>query len=167
MDDLATMTTRQEESTKKQSGNAPQDMSRTSCPRRHVDGRPGFRKRREPSPRAPRIAEVEDALPPAELPPEAPKPDASESAIKQFILDNSVCFYHARGRLCPSIFTQGCRPYSHAQQPVLWGAYARIQQKSSSAQTQHDVRALEEEVLIIAMEPVSYTHLTLPTTSRV
>ena len=27
--------------------------------------RPGFRKRREPFPRAPRIAEVEDALPPA------------------------------------------------------------------------------------------------------
>ena len=91
-------------------------------------------------------------MPKAELPPEAPKPDTSKSANKQFILDNSVCFYHARGQQCPSMVTQGCCPYSHAQQPVPWGAYARIQQKSPSVQTQHDVMALEEEVLTIAIE---------------
>ena len=101
----------------------------------------------------------------AELPPEAPKPDASESAIKQFILDNSVCFYHARGQQCPSMATQGCCPYSHEQQPVTWGAYARIQQKSSSAQTQHDVMALEEEVLTIAIEQLQHSKSALDNTS--
>ena len=83
------------------------------------------------------------ATPKAELSPEAPKPDISRSAIKQFILDNSVCFYHARGQQCPSMVTQGCCPYSHAQQTVPWGAYARIQQKSSSVQTQHDIMAFQ------------------------
>ena len=34
-------------------------------------------------------------MPKAEIPPEASKPDASESSIKQFILDNSIWFYHA------------------------------------------------------------------------
>ena len=42
-----------------------------------------------------------------------------------------------------SMVTQGCCPYSHAQQPVPWGAYARIQQKSSSVQTQHDIMAFK------------------------
>ena len=97
------------------------------------------------------------AMPKAELPPEAPRPDASESAIKQFIIDNSVCFYHARGQRCPSMVDQGCCPYSHAQQPVPWGAYARIQQKPSLAQTQHDVMALEEEVLTIAIEQLQHS----------
>ena len=82
-------------------------------------------------------------MPKAELPPEAPKPDTSKSDIKQFILDNSVCFYHARDQQCPCMVAQGCCPYSNAQQPVPWGAYARIQQKSSSAQTQHDVMPFE------------------------
>ena len=129
MDGLAAMTTRQEESTKKRSGNASQDISRTSRPRRHMGD----------SPHAPRLSKTpgtfspgappsrgrgrdstgrEKAMPKAELPPETPKPDASESAIKQFILDNSACFYHARGQQCPSMATQGCCPYSHAQQPV-------------------------------------------------
>jgi len=46
-----------------------------------------------------RLAEVKDArlTPKAELPPDASKPDAAESAIKQFILDNGARFYHARG----------------------------------------------------------------------
>ena len=95
-------------------------------------------------------------MPKAELPPEAPKPDASEPAIKHFILDNSDCFYHAWGQQCPSMATQGCCPYSHAQQPVPWGAYARVQRKSSSAQTQHDVMALEEEVLTIVIEQLQH-----------
>ena len=103
-------------------------------------------------------------MPKAELPPEAPKPDASESAIKHFILNNSVYFYHARDQQCPSMVTQGCCPYSHAQQPVPWGEYARIQQKSSSAQTQQDVRALEEEVLTIAIEQL-HTALQIPSAS--
>ena len=97
----------------------------------------------------------EKAMPKAELPPEAPKPDASESAIKQFSLDNSVCFFHARGQHCPSMVTLGCCRYSHAQQPVPWGAYARVQRKSS-ARTKHDVMALEEEVLIIAIEQLQH-----------
>ena len=92
------------------------------------------------------------AMPKAELPPEAPRPDASGSAIKQFIIDNSVCFYHARGQRCPSMVDQGCCPHSHAQQPVPWGTYARLQQKPSSTLTQHDGRTLEEEVLTIATE---------------
>ena len=93
-------------------------------------------------------------MPKAEIPPEAPKPDASESATKQFILDNSICFYHGRG---PSMVSQECCLYSHAQQPAPWGAYARIQQKSSSAQTQHDVMVLEEEVLTIAIEQLQHS----------
>ena len=40
MVDLAAMTTRQEESTKKRKGNTLQDTSRKSCPRRHMDDRP-------------------------------------------------------------------------------------------------------------------------------
>lgn len=36
-------------------------------------------------------------MPTAELPPEAPKPDASQADIKKFIFDNNVCFFHARG----------------------------------------------------------------------
>ena len=170
------MTTRQEESTKKRSGNASQDTSRTSCPRRHIDDRPHApRLSKTPgtfSPGAPpsggrgRASTVrKKATPKAELPPEAPKPDTSKSAIKQFILDNSVCFYHARGQQCPSMVTQGCCPYSHAQQPVPWGAYARIQQKSSSAQTQHDVMALEEEVLTIAIEQLQHAKSALDDTS--
>ena len=103
-------------------------------------------------------------MPKAELPPEAPKPDASESAIKQFILDNSVCFYHTRGQQCPSMVDQGCCLYSHAQQPVPWGAYARVQRKSSSAQTKHDVMALEEEVLTIAIEQLQHSKSALDDT---
>ena len=99
----------------------------------------------------------EKAMPKAELPPEAPKPDASESAIKQFILDNRVCFYHARGQLCPTMGAQGYCPYSHAQLPVPWGAYARVQRGSSSAQTQHDVMALDEEGLTIAIEQLQHS----------
>ena len=107
----------------------------------------------------------EKAMTKAELPPEAPKPDNSKSAIKQFILDNIVCFYQTRGQQCPSMATQGCYPYSQAQQPVPWGAYARIQRKSSSAQTQHDVRALEEEVLTIAIEQLQHSKSALDDTS--
>ena len=103
-------------------------------------------------------------MPEAELPPEAPKPDASESAIKQFILDNSVCFYHARGQRCPSMGAQGYCPYSHEQQPVPWGAYARVQRKSSSAQTKHDVIAIEEEVLTIAIEQLQHSKSALDDT---
>ena len=55
--------------------------------------------------------------------------------------------------------TQGCCPYSHAQQPVPWGAYARIQQK-------HDFRALEEEVLTIAIEQLPHSKSALDDTSR-
>ena len=46
-----------------------------------------------------------------------------------------------------------------------WEAYARIQQKSSSAQTQHDVMALEEEVLTIAIEHVQHSKSALDDTS--
>ena len=106
----------------------------------------------------------EKAMPKAELPPEAPKPDASESSIKQFILDNSVCFYHARGQQCPSMVAQGYCPYSHAQQPVPWGAYARVQWRSSSDQTKHDVIALQEEVLTIAIEQLQYSKSALDDT---
>ena len=94
-DNLAPMTTRQEESTKKRSGNASQDSqdtSRTSRPRRHIDDRPHApRLSKTPgtfSPGAPpsggrgrASTGREKALPKAELPPEAPKPDASESAV--------------------------------------------------------------------------------------
>ena len=92
-------------------------------------------------------------MPKVELSPEAPKPDAPESTIKQFILDNSVCFYHARGQRCPTKGAQGYCPYSHAQQPVPWGAYARVQRRSSSGQTQHDVMALEEDDAPTTDEP--------------
>ena len=56
-------------------------------------------------------------------------------------------------------------PYSHAPQPVPWGAYARILQKSASAQTQHDVMALEEEVLTIAVEQLQHSKSALDDTS--
>ena len=95
-------------------------------------------------------------MPKVELPPEAPKPYASESAIKQFILNNSVCFYHARGQRCPTMGAQGYCPYSHARQPVPWGAYARAQRGSPSGQRQHDVMALEEEELTIAIEQLQH-----------
>ena len=59
---------------------------------------------------------------------------------------------------------QGCCPYSYAQQPVPWGAYARVQRKSSSAQTKHDVMALEEEVLTIAIEQLQHSKSALDDT---
>ena len=48
---------------------------------------------------------------------------------------------------CPRVL-----PLLKRTQPVPWGAYARVQRRSFSAQTQHDVMALEEEVLTIAIE---------------
>ena len=105
-----------------------------------------------------------EATPKAELPPEAPKPDTSKSAIKQFILDNSICFYHVRGQQCPSMGAQGYCSYSHARQPVPWGAYARVQRGSSSGQTQHDVMAPEEELLTIAIEQLQHAKSALDDT---
>ena len=61
-------------------------------------------------------------------------------------------------------YPRGC-PYSHAHQPVPWEVYARIQQKSSSAQTQHDVMAFEEEVLTIAIEQLQHSKSALDDTS--
>ena len=87
-----------------------------------------------------------------------------ESAIKQFILDNSVCFYHARGQRCPTMGAQEYCPYSHARQPVPWGAYARVQRGSSSGQTQHGVMAPEEEVLTIAIEQLQHAKSALDDT---
>ena len=164
MESLEATTTRQEDSTNKRSGNAYQDTSRTSCPRRHMDDRPHsprpsktpgtFSLGAPPSGSRGRASTGRGkAMPKVELPPEAPKPDASESAIKQFILDNSVCFYLARGQRCPTIGAQGYCPYSHARQPVPWGAYARAQRGSSSGQTQHDVMALEEDDAPTVDEP--------------
>ena len=37
-----------------------------------------------------------------------------------------------------------------------WGAYARIQRKSSSARTKHDDMALEEKELTIAIEQLQH-----------
>ena len=45
------------------------------------------------------------------------------------------------------------------------GAYARIQHKSPSVQTQHDVMAYEEEVLTIAIEQLQYSKSALDDTS--
>ena len=105
-------------------------------------------------------------MPKADLPPEALKPEASDSAIKQFILDNNVCFYHARGQQCPSMVNQGCCPYSHAQQPVPWGAYARVQRLRSPVRTKHEIMALEEEQLTIALEQLQHAKSALDDTSR-
>ena len=115
-----------------------------------------------------RLAEVKDArlTPKAELPPDASKPDAVESAIKQFILDNGACFYHARGQPCCGIVDQGCCPYSHAPQPVPWGAYARARRKPPSARTKHKVMAFEEEQLTITLEQLQHAKSALDDTSR-
>ena len=62
----------------------------------------------------------------------------------------------AGGQRCPTMVNQGCCPYSHAQQPVPWGAYARIERKPSAARSKHDVMALEEEELTIAIEQLQH-----------
>ena len=45
-----------------------------------------------------------------------------------------------------------------------WGAYARIQRKSSSARTKHDDMALEEEELAIAIEQLQHAKSALDDT---
>ncbi|CAB1113987.1 unnamed protein product [Ectocarpus sp. CCAP 1310/34] len=108
-----------------------QETSRAARPRRSIDDRPN----------APRLSERQGtfspgtrstgnrsqgrkrAMPKAELPLDAPKPDSAPEEIKRYIFSKGVCISHARGLQCSNMVNQGCCPYSHAPQPVPWGAY--------------------------------------------
>ena len=74
----------------------------------------------------PRQQRRRDFKPPVgKLPPDAPQPDGSEEEIKNYIMDSRTCFYHARGECCPSMTEKFFCQYSHAQEPIPWGAYPR------------------------------------------
>ena len=105
----------------------------------------------------------ENTMPKAELPPEAPKPDAS-SRLSSSSSWTTAFYSTARGvNDAPAWVPTGTAP-THKHRPVPWGAYARVQRRSSSAQTKHDVMAFQEEVLTIAIEKLQHSKSALDDT---
>lgn len=76
-------------------------------------------------PRPPRLA-------PAKLPAEAPRATDKEELITAYIMKHGVCFYHARGKRCPTMTAFGVCTYSHTQSPIPFGAYSRASAEESA-----------------------------------
>lgn len=92
--------------------------------------------------------------PTGQLPPEAPRPDGLEDDIRQYIISQGVCFYHARGQQCPNMVNHTRCNYSHTQQPIPWGVYPRKKRTSK-----------ERELALIQLEQLDHSEASEGTAS--
>ena len=132
----------------------------------------GFRKRREHSHRTPRLAEVEDALPPVVrrlcLTPWSLLKRRNQ--IPRSRLSSSSSWTTASASTtrevnnAPAWLPKGVAP-THTHSSRCRGEHTLESNRGRPQPTQHDVMALEEEVLTIAIEQLKHPNSALDDTS--